>query len=157
MSQELLISEEVIARQSPEAQSIIRILQAKVAALEAEIAALKKAPRNSSLPPSTEHPHAKPVAQKGKSKKERGGQLGHLKHKRSLIPTEQCHDVVSVKPEVCRKCSSRLAGSDTQLLRHQVGKGNNGWNNSDTAYLAIGQITACRLFECNRFNCSELR
>ena len=76
MSLELLISEEVIARQSPEAQSIIRILLAKIEAMAAEIATLKKTPRNSSLPPSTEHPHAKPVSQKEKSKKKRGGQQG---------------------------------------------------------------------------------
>ena len=74
MSQELLVTEDVIARQTPEAQRIIRLLlsriaeqDGRIAALEAEVAALKnelagvkKTPRNSSLPPSTEHPHAKP-------------------------------------------------------------------------------------------------
>lgn len=120
MSQDVFISEEVIARQPPEAQAIIRILLAKLAAMEAEIAALKKTPRNSSLPPSTEHPHAKPAPQKEKSGKKQGGQPGHPKHERSLIPTEQCQKVVSVKPRACRRCGSSLAGNDPEPLRHQV-------------------------------------
>jgi len=84
MSQDLLVTEDMIARQPPEAQAIIRLLLARIAeqdrrisALEAEVAALKKTPRNSSLPPSTEHPHAKPAPQKEKSGKKPGGQPGH--------------------------------------------------------------------------------
>jgi hypothetical protein len=53
-----LVIEELIARQSPEAQSIIRLLLARIAELEAR---LHQSPRNSSRPPSTEHPHAKPT------------------------------------------------------------------------------------------------
>jgi len=120
MSQEVLISEEVIARQPPESQAILRILLAKISALEAEIAALKKTPRNSSLPPSTEHPHAKPAPQREKSGKKQGGQPGHSKSERSLIPTDQCQEVVSVKPRVCRRCGTHLAGNDPAPLRHQV-------------------------------------
>ena len=48
MSQEPLVTEEMIARQPPEAQAIIRLLLAKLAELEAR---LNKSPRNSSLPP----------------------------------------------------------------------------------------------------------
>ena len=55
MSQTIL--EEVIARQPPEAQAIIRLLLARIEALEAR---LNKTPQNSSLPPSSQHPHAKP-------------------------------------------------------------------------------------------------
>ena len=57
MSQEPLVTEELISRQPPEAQAIIRALLARLNELEAR---LNKSPRNSSLPPSTEHPHAKP-------------------------------------------------------------------------------------------------
>jgi transposase len=120
MSQEVLISEEVIAGHSPEAQAIIRILLARISVMEAEIAALKKTPRNSSLPPSTEHPHAKPVLVRDKSGKKQGGQPGHSKHERSLIPTDHCHEVVSVKPRACRRCGTDLAGNDPDPLRHQV-------------------------------------
>ncbi len=64
------ITEELIARQSPEAQVIIRLLLAKIAELQAR---LNKTPQNSSLPPSTQHPHAKPVPKKSKSKTKWGG------------------------------------------------------------------------------------
>jgi transposase len=120
MSREPLVSEELIARQSPEAQAIIRILLAKIADLEAEIATLKKTPRNSSLPPSTQHPHAKPAPTKDKSHKKPGGQPGHPKHERALIPTEQCHDVLTLKPHGCRRCGEPLSGDDPAPWRHQV-------------------------------------
>ena len=53
------ITEEIIARQPPEAQAIIRLLLAKVAGLQARIEELErqakgKTPQNSSLPPSTD-------------------------------------------------------------------------------------------------------
>jgi transposase len=85
-------------------QAVIDHYEKQIAALEAEVAALKKTPRNSSLPPSTEHPHAKPAPQKEKSGKKQGGQPGHPKHVRSLIPTEQCQKIVTLKPTACRGC-----------------------------------------------------
>jgi len=95
---DLVITEELIARQPPEAQAIIRALLARLAKAEAELELLRrqgpdKTPQNSSLPPSTQHPHAKPVRKRQKSKKRRGGQPGHPKHERPLIPTDQCDDV----------------------------------------------------------------
>lgn len=101
-------------------QAVIDHYEKRIAALEAEVATLKKTPRNSSLPPSTEHPHAKPAPQKEKSGKKQGGQPGHPKHERSLIPTEQCQKVVTLKPKACRGCGFRLTGEDSQPLRHQV-------------------------------------
>src|SRR5438552_1875146 len=74
-------------------------LASELTAVKAELAAAKKTPRNSSLPPSSEHPHAKPVPQRVKSGKKPGGQPGHPKHERALIPTDQCQSVVTVKPE----------------------------------------------------------
>ncbi len=77
---EPVITEDVIARQPPEAQAIIRLLLARIAELEAENAELRarieelerqakgKTPQNSSLPPSTQHPHARPQPPKRKSK-----------------------------------------------------------------------------------------
>jgi len=117
MSQESLVPEELIARQTPEAQAIIRLLLAKIAELESR---LNKTPRNSSLPPSTEHPHAKPATQRGKSGRKPGGQPGHPKHERALIPSEQCQMVVALKPQACRRCGESLTGNDPQPLRHQV-------------------------------------
>jgi transposase len=119
------ITEKLIARQTPEAQAIIRTLLASLAKLEAEVEELRrqvkrKTPQNSSLPPSTRHPHAKPAPRKPKSKKKRGGQPGHKKHERQLIPVDQCDDVQPLKPTACRRCGKELAGSDPKPLRHQV-------------------------------------
>ena len=119
------ITEEIIARQPPEAQAIIRLLLAKIAELEARIEKLQrqvkgKTPQNSSLPPSTQHPHARPQSPKRKSKKKRGGQPGHEKHDRPLIPTEECDDVQPRRPTQCRRCGAKLSGSDPEPLRHQV-------------------------------------
>ena len=107
--------EEIIARQPPEAQAIIRLLLAKIAELEARIEELErqakgKTPQNSSLPPSTQHPHARPQPPKRKSKKKRGGQPGHQKHERPLIPTEECDDVQPLKPTECRRCGGEALG-----------------------------------------------
>jgi transposase len=95
----------------------IAVLKARVAELESR---LGKTPQNSSLPPSTQHPHAKPPARKGKSKKKRGGQPGHAKHERPLLPTGQCDEVERLKPAECRRCGTKLSGSDPAPLRHQV-------------------------------------
>lgn len=121
------ITEALIARQTPEAQAIIRVLlaqiaerKAEVAGLKAELAAAKKTPQNSSLPPSSQHPHAKPPARKPKSKKKQGGQPGHAKHERPLIPTDQCNDVAPLKPTQCRRCGTKLLGQDPEPLRSQV-------------------------------------
>jgi transposase len=123
----LEITEDLIARQSPEAQAIIRILLARIAEqdrriaqLEAELASLRKTPQNSSLPPSTQHPHAKPASGQAKSKRKRGGQPGHPKHERSLIRSEDCQEVVTLKPRECRRCGTKLTGTDPEPWRHQV-------------------------------------
>ena len=87
------VTEELIARQPPEAQAIIRILLARIDALEARLAAVTKTPQNSSLPPGTQHPHAKPSSSDSSaatsSKRKRGGRPGHVRHERMLIPIEQ--------------------------------------------------------------------
>lgn len=50
----------------------------------------------------------------------RGGQPGHPKSERALIPAEQCHEIVTCKPQTCRGCGTRLKGEDLEPLRHQV-------------------------------------
>jgi len=115
----LEITEQLIARQPPEAQAIIRILLARIQELEAR---LNKSPQNSSLPPSSQHPHAKPPrgAAQGAKKKKQGGQPGHSQHQRALIPSQDCDAVVALKPPACRRCATKLQGTDSQPLRHQV-------------------------------------
>jgi transposase len=99
-----------------QAEQIAR-LTARVAELEAKLC---KDSTNSSKPPSAAHPHAKPPSSKPKSGRKRGGQPGHDKHERALIPTEQCQDLVLCVPTECRRCGKELAGADSDPLRHQV-------------------------------------
>jgi transposase len=119
-----VVTEELIARQAPEAQQIIRALLAQVQALQQRVAELEQrlnlTPANSSLPPSSVHPHAKPAPKPHKGKRKPGGQPGHVQHTRVLIPTDQCDQVLPVKPQACRRCGNALHGDDPQPLRHQV-------------------------------------
>jgi transposase len=95
----------------------IRVLNARVAELEAK---LGKDSSNSSLPPSTTHPHAKPPRAKRPARRSPGGQPGHAKHERALIPVEQCQAVAPCLPSACRRCGEPLTGADPEPLRHQV-------------------------------------
>jgi transposase len=118
------ITPEQLAALPPEVRAVIQAIiehyERQIAELKAEIERLKKTPRNSSLPPSSEHPHAKPPAERPKSTKQRGGQPGHQKHERALIPSEQCESVVTCKPTHCRRCGRKLTGRDSAPLRHQL-------------------------------------
>jgi transposase len=115
------ITAEQLAALPPEIQALLQAIieyyEGRIAELEAR---LGKTPQNSSLPPSTQHPHAKPPQKKPKSKKRRGGQPGHKKHERPLVPTDQCDEVHSLKPSECRRCGQKLRGNDPDPLRHQV-------------------------------------
>ena len=121
------MSPELWKRVPPEAQVIflemsetIKRLEQRVGELEAR---LGMTPDNSSLPPSSRHPHAKPGRKaKGpaKGKRKRGGQPGHKKHERALVPPGQVDETVVLKPTACRRCGQRLAGADPEPLRHQV-------------------------------------
>jgi transposase len=113
----LEITEELIARQTPEAQAIIRALLAKIRQLQDQ---LNQSPRNSSLPPSTEHPHAKPPRPQSPAARRPGGQPGHTKQERPLLPSGQCDEVIPLKPATCRRCGRGLSGEDAAPLRHQV-------------------------------------
>src|SRR6202451_1050345 len=113
----LEITDDLIARQPPEAQAIIRLLLERIRALEER---LGQTPHNSSLPPSSQHPHAKLPRSKPKSRRRPGGQPGHAKYERSLLPTERCDLVFPRRPHACRRCGTALAGDDAQPLRHQV-------------------------------------
>lgn len=115
------ITPEQLAALPPDFQALVRAImdhyERRIAELEARLA---KSPQNSSLPPSSQHPHAKPPTAKPKSQRRRGGQPGHKKHERTLIPVEQCAAVHDHRPQKCRGCGGRLAGVDPTPLRHQV-------------------------------------
>ena len=115
------ITPEQLAALPPDFQTLLRSVveyyERRIAELEAR---LNKSPQNSSLPPSSQHPHAKPPSKNPRSKKKRGGQPGHARHARPLLPTDQCDDVQTLKPTQCRRCGMKLSGKDAQPLRHQV-------------------------------------
>jgi transposase len=113
----LEITEELIARQTPEAQVIIRALLAKIHELQDRP---NQSPPNASSPPSSEHPHAKPSRRTPRATRPRGGQPSHARHERPLLPAEQCDDVIPLKPANCRRCGRELSGEDAAPLRHQV-------------------------------------
>jgi transposase len=120
-----VIPRELDAEMTPAVRAFAQLLLGHIGELEARIEELDrqtkgKTPQNSSLPPSTQHPHVKPPRKRRKSKRKRGGQPGHPKHARPLIPTGECDDVESLKPTECRRCGGRLSGKDPEPLRHQV-------------------------------------
>lgn len=121
----LAIPPELDAEMTLGVRAFIKSLLARIARLEARVEELGrqvkgKTPQNSSLPPSTQHPHAKPKSRKRKSKKRRGGQPGHKKHQRPLIPSDECDHVQPLKPTQCRGCGGKLRGTEREPLRHQV-------------------------------------
>src|SRR6516225_3908248 len=82
----------------PHVRTYIEQLHTTIADLQTRIAELEskqaKNSTNSSLPPSSEHPHAKPVRHTTKSPRRSGAQPGHAKHQRPLLPTEQCQQII---------------------------------------------------------------
>jgi transposase len=94
-------------------------MQAEIDDLKAQVKRLT--PQNSSMPPSTQHPHARPpVKPKPKSKKKRGGQKGHRRSIRELVAVERCEEVIPLHPTNCRRCGKGLFGNDPEPIRHQV-------------------------------------
>ena len=119
----ITIPPELEAEMTPAVRAFVKTLLDRISQLETRVEELergRKTPQNSSLPPSSQHPHARPQPPKRKSRNQRGGQPGHEKHERALIPTEQCDEAVPLKPSECRRCGAKLSGRDPEPLRHQV-------------------------------------
>src|SRR5919107_5729537 len=106
---------------SPEAQAavsaLVQSLEGRIAELEQR---LNQNSTNSSKPPSSDPPSVKRRPPASPSGKKRGGQPGHRRHTRALVPPEQVHEVLDCRPPHCRRCGHDLAGEDPQPLRHQV-------------------------------------
>ena len=117
----------------PEAQVYIRSLEVRLTAfeaLEARLQALQEQvrtleerlhqnSRNSSQPPSSDLPQSQ-RRKRPRSGRRRGGQPGHRGQTRTLIPGEEVHEVVPIKPEQCAGCHAPLWGADPTPFRHQV-------------------------------------
>lgn len=89
-------------------------LETRVAELESR---LNQNSTNSSRPPSSDGPQVKPAPPRPPSRKKRGGQPGHAKRERTLLPPDQ---IIPLKPSRCRRCCHALDGDDPHPLVHQV-------------------------------------
>lgn len=89
-------------------------LTAKVDRLERELGKRDKFSRLESPP----DPPASSIS--GTSRKKRGGQPGHKRAERELVPVENCREVIPCLPTICRSCGTKLRGIDEAPLRHQV-------------------------------------
>ena len=97
-------------------QGVIDDLTAKVDRLERELGKRDKFQREE---PNDKSPR-EPAPPFDKSSKKRGGQPGHKRFERELVPVEQCQEVVPCRPPTCRGCGEKLSGIDEAPLRHQV-------------------------------------
>jgi transposase len=124
----LPIPDELWAKVPPDAQAAIAAaflaMRQRVDELETRVgdleARLKLNSTNSSKPPSSD-----PIGMKRKppappSRKKRGGQLGHRKARRLLVPSEKVRATFECRPTACRRCGQGLAGDDPEPLIHQV-------------------------------------
>jgi transposase len=100
-------------------QQQIRQLQQQLADTTAK---LNTNSSNSSLPPSSDRFHGKrrPPPPPDQPGKKRGGQPGHPRRQRLLVPPEQVRQTIPCKPTACRRCGQPLTGNDPNPLRHQV-------------------------------------
>jgi transposase len=106
---------------TPEAQAAVSALvqsfERRIAELEERIG---KNSTNSSKPPSSDPPSVKRRPPAPASGKKRGGQPGHRRKARPLVPPEQVRQIIDCKPPQCRWCGDALAGDDAEPIRHQV-------------------------------------
>jgi transposase len=113
---------------SPELQAailaLVQIHQQRVTELESRVndleARLKLNSTNSSKPPSSD-----PIGMKRKppappTGRRRGGQPGHRKAHRTLVPPEKVRETYHCKPTTCRRCGHGLRGDDPEPRIHQV-------------------------------------
>jgi transposase len=100
-------------------QEQIRQLQQQLADTQAKLGTNSS---NSSLPPSSDRFHGKrrPPQAADQPRKKRGGQPGHLRWQRLLVPDDQVRQTIPCKPKACRRCGRPLTGTDPAPWRHQV-------------------------------------
>jgi transposase len=110
--------EELLALARQQQQQILHIQQ-QLADTQAK---LNTNSSNSSLPPSSDRFHSKrrPPRAADQPRKKRGGQPGHTRWRRLLVPVDQVRQTIPCKPAVCRRCGRPLTGTDPAPLRHQV-------------------------------------
>jgi transposase len=95
---------------------VTELLQ-RLASLEAR---LDQTSQNSSKPPSSDPPGARPRPAKEPTGRKSGGQPGHTGHRRQLKSESEVDHIVDVRPERCGQCSTLLLGEDAEPEQHQV-------------------------------------
>jgi transposase len=112
----------------PEAQvailALLDSLKGRITELEQRVgdleARLKLNSTNSSKPPSSDPIGFKRKPPTTPSGRKRGGQPGHPRAQRRLVPAEKVSTFTECKPTDCRRCGHALAGDDPTPLVHQV-------------------------------------
>lgn len=113
---------------SPELQAailaLVRSYEERITLLEDRLrdleGRLKLNSTNSSKPPSSDPIGMKRRPPAPPSGKRRGGQPGHRKARRTLVPPEKVRGTFDCRPTVCRRCGHELVGNDPEPLIHQV-------------------------------------
>jgi transposase len=113
---------------SPELQAAIlawvQIPQQRIAELESRVhdleARLPLDSTNSSKPPSSDPIGMKRQPPTPAPGRKRGGQPGHPKAQRILVPPEKVRLTTECKPVACRRCGQVLEGHDLTPLIHPV-------------------------------------
>ena len=112
----------------PEAQvailAVLDSLKGRIAELEQRVgdleARLKLNSTNSSKPPSSDPIGLKRKPPTPPSGRKRGGQPGHRRALRSLVPPQKVRTITDCRPTDCRRCGHALVGDDPAPLVHQV-------------------------------------
>jgi transposase len=113
---------------TPEAQAavlaLVGRLEQRITELTQQVqdmrARLDQNSTNSSKPPSTDPIGVKRKPPTSPSKRRRGGQKGHPRRMRALVPPDRVASVTDCKPSECRRCGHALSGEDSEPRRHQV-------------------------------------
>jgi len=107
------LSDEVRTSLPLEAQAYIVALEAAVGALQEQVSELAvrvhQTSRNSSRPPSSDPPDAASKSPRPPSSRKRGGQPGHARHERKLLPASEVDEVIEHRPAACPHCQEDLA------------------------------------------------
>jgi transposase len=122
------LPEEIFASLPVAAQLHIRQLEAFAAQLSAQVtvltsrvtqleARLGQDSSNSSRPPSSDGPQVKRGVPREPSLRPRGGQEGHRKHERVILPPDE---TIDHKPSRCEECDTPLVGDDPEPIIDQV-------------------------------------
>jgi transposase len=128
MSQTPPIPESLWNTVPPDAQAALMVvfesLRCRIAELEQRVAdleaRLKLNSTNSSKPPSSDPIGLKRKPPAPPSGRKSGGQPGHAKAQRPLVPPEKLRSSTDCRPSSCRRCAHPLLGDDPRPLIHQV-------------------------------------